>query len=1475
MGKLRAFRGRRFCACAATAALALQLALPSITVSAADLSFTPVEDHAFTKAEIQLNGVVSDSTGYLQGANVAAYRGEESDLTAPAEEAGKACWSVDAGSEDKFIYLNVDDYYLTEKNLSLIAEVEYLDAGTGTFRIQYDKYNANFANDKYANSADIQLTDSGEWKTAKIRLDSAYLMNRQAIGGAPAQDTPFKRTADLRIRAVAGTLYVSSVTLYEAVEITGTNASHPGNIFTDSEEVSIPLALANATGADDAFQVTYTVRDSRGGEYETQTLDAFVENGGAVQWEIPAAAEKYGVYYLDVVVKNGEGHTLAEERISFSRIAQTEVDTESSPYFGLQTHLVKTIFEENLDVVDTVMDIVAKSGAQVIRDEMYWGMAEPEKDNFEFKPQWERYIEKCEEYGVEPSLILSYGNKCYLEPGEEGTPTPGTAEQIAAFANYAKQMATHYKGKIKQYEVWNEWNGGMNNRPGDNASGIKYFADTYTALLKATYTAIKSVDPDARVVGCVSAGANPFYVESVVAAGGLDYMDAVSYHPYNYPSVPDRMATEVSTFEGLRKLGAILKRYGEEKPLIISEQGWPIQKPNIANSVGCVTEQAQASYMMRLFTLGLAYGAEQVILYDLQDDGTYGGREQNFGLIEHWRGDEVPYAAKESYVALNNITRQLRGVEFVKEYSINQDLRAYQFYRPSDDKDVVVLWGVYNSRNVRWTGTSAAMEAFDIFGNPTSNTWVGTDPIYLVGDAGSFDIDDLVTERWYAPQADASHNIRDMAENGTYKADSYLSSAPWFEGMTMNTVGGVEVPEFILRGARKGWLLQKPTEVVENADYAVLADIDESVMFQQEMEAVVEVEYFDEAAGEFYVYYDSVDGKKLAGTVTLTGSNEWKTASFTVTDAYFGDRLDGGDILISLQAADGSFGIDKLVFACVRAQRKTVSANLGQAAQSNGLDVWMGGHTAPDVQEEAGRTGWTVSNRNTNSQVIYGDVSDNFIYDAQTKIEIEVTYFDSAEEGAFNDGTTSKGFFRVGYNTGADKNAFTNLPGVDLTGTNTWKTAVFTVDAASLSKVDGPDIQVTCFVDTKAAGKRVSPVPVLIGKIAVRRVAPVSASVVMGEDTQSRYLEVMPSGNATFSQVKSYYSESLGKDVSVLETNRGHSSPNIFLLVNDNFLYNAQDCTVTLRLTYWDSGNKNITIQYDAAGDKNKKLSIPYTNTGDFRTVDITLEDALFANRRAQKSDILISCSAGDIAVSKAELLVESAGERVDRSPIPVAMDTTPPDPVVNLQAEERDGGVFLRWENPADGTGANATMEQLRVYMLVDGVYKLVNYKMDSPANNTEGKFGFMYIGGLTNGTEYTFMVTAADKWLNESEGVTIQATPRAGAIAVESPVLTDGEGNVLETLGDRTEAAIQAQAGNTTDTPAYVTMLIAEYDETGAMVNLWQQERLLMNDTPEATLTMGLKLDAPLPQGHTLKAFIWDNLDDIKPWTSGYRVP
>src|SRR5207244_4009491 len=62
------------------------------------------------------------------------------------------------------------------------------------------------------------------------------------------------------------------------------------------------------------------------------------------------------------------------------------------------------------------------------------------------------------------------------------------------FAHFMSVMAAHYKGQVQAYEVWNEENFAREVGPGNINAG------NYVELLKVTYPAIKSADPNAIVV---------------------------------------------------------------------------------------------------------------------------------------------------------------------------------------------------------------------------------------------------------------------------------------------------------------------------------------------------------------------------------------------------------------------------------------------------------------------------------------------------------------------------------------------------------------------------------------------------------------------------------------------------------------------------------------------------------------------------------------------------------------------------------------------------------------------------------------------------------------------------------------------------------------------------------------------------------------------------------------------------------------
>ena len=72
--------------------------------------------------------------------------------------------------------------------------------------------------------------------------------------------------------------------------------------------------------------------------------------------------------------------------------------------------------------------------------------------------------------------------------------------------------------------------------------------------------------------------------------------------------------------------------------------------------------------------------------------------------------------------------------------------------------------------------------------------------------------------------------------------------------------------------------------------------IDPSVAATSSYDATIKVSYYDSGTGTVALQYDNgaSDPYHTAGTLTLTGSDTWKTASFTVTGAYFGGLENAG-----------------------------------------------------------------------------------------------------------------------------------------------------------------------------------------------------------------------------------------------------------------------------------------------------------------------------------------------------------------------------------------------------------------------------------------------------------------------------------------------------------------------------------------------------------------------------------------------------
>jgi hypothetical protein len=86
------------------------------------------------------------------------------------------------------------------------------------------------------------------------------------------------------------------------------------------------------------------------------------------------------------------------------------------------------------------------------------------------------------------------------------------------------------------------------------------------------------------------------------------------------------------------------------------------------------------------------------------------------------------------------------------------------------------------------------------------------------------------------------------------------------------------------------------------SDYAMYFAIDDSVASTGDYQTTFNVSYYDQGTGQVSLQYDdgSSNPYHTAGTITLTNSNTWKTATITASDAYFGNgEHAGGDFRLS------------------------------------------------------------------------------------------------------------------------------------------------------------------------------------------------------------------------------------------------------------------------------------------------------------------------------------------------------------------------------------------------------------------------------------------------------------------------------------------------------------------------------------------------------------------------------------------------
>jgi polysaccharide biosynthesis protein PslG len=186
-----------------------------------------------------------------------------------------------------------------------------------------------------------------------------------------------------------------------------------------------------------------------------------------------------------------------------------------------------------LDGVSKALGLMNAVGVGTVRILIPWVAVQRGEDGYDWNLV-DRMVDAAVANRLSVLATLNSPPAWAVVPGQQEV--AGRPASAAVFGKFAGTVATHFRGKISAYEIWNEPNAAAFFAPTPDPAG---FVD----LLKAAYPAVKAADPAAIVV---TGGLAPIidystiamdaveFVRAMYAAGAQRFFDALGYHPYQY-----------------------------------------------------------------------------------------------------------------------------------------------------------------------------------------------------------------------------------------------------------------------------------------------------------------------------------------------------------------------------------------------------------------------------------------------------------------------------------------------------------------------------------------------------------------------------------------------------------------------------------------------------------------------------------------------------------------------------------------------------------------------------------------------------------------------------------------------------------------------------------------------------------------------------------------------------------------------------
>jgi hypothetical protein len=389
------------------------------------------------------------------------------------------------------------------------------------------------------------------------------------------------------------------------------------------------------------------------------------------------------------------------------------------------------------------LELAVSSGVQLVRyNAIRWYDVEPEQGTRDWNQlaKLDDGLAYLGENGVQTILIVR-GTPLFAQKVPGYYCGPFAEQSLPEFADFLGELVTRYSQppyNVKYWELGNEPDVAPELVGVDSVFGCwgdaeqpDYGGRYYAEMLKQAYPAIKQADPDANVlIGGLLLDCDPThppegktcqpanFLDGILAAGGGDYFDLVSYHgypPYSNGKALDERLLGWEDRGGviigkLNFIREVMQKYGIDKPIFHTESSLTCPTWNARECDPIVAQfyQTQAEFVPRLFLRNWAYGIDGTVWYQFEGVGWRSG-----GMVG------APTNPKQTLRAFQHMTEVFGGAEYLDAETDSQEFTIYRFQKNGQQ-----IWSIWTPdwESRTYTLPAGASSVTDIFG-----TQVGVD----------------------------------------------------------------------------------------------------------------------------------------------------------------------------------------------------------------------------------------------------------------------------------------------------------------------------------------------------------------------------------------------------------------------------------------------------------------------------------------------------------------------------------------------------------------------------------------------------------------------------------------------------------------------------------------------------------------------------------------------------------------------------